>query len=219
MTRRLSQFGAVAFGVTIVLTAGGCQSMRHFADVISGNTANKAAAKMVDAHFPDERREGILYLVNRDYGRRDPFTEYYQTVALQDEDYTVRAMAIRALNISRHQPATGTFIKALSDREALVRMEAAKALANLPDPAAQERLLQIVADERENRDVRIAAADALKHYKNISVGRTLVNQLGGRDFSVSWQARRSLRTLTGADHKYNQAAWLTYMTGPESPFR
>ena len=51
----------------------------------------------------------------------------------------------------------------------------------------------------EPRDVRIAAADALKHYRSIDVGRALVDTLDSRDFGVAWQSRRSLIRLTGRD--------------------
>ena len=70
----------------------------------------------------------------------------------------------------------------------------------------------------EDQDVRIAAADALRHYRTLDVARTLVNQLGDRQFGVAWQANRSLIAITGQDFEYDQVQWLQYLTGPDKPF-
>jgi thioredoxin-like negative regulator of GroEL len=207
----------------------GCQSMRQsahnfgnvaqrFTDYISGNTPRKAAVQMEDPYFPDERREGINALVERDFGKRDPYLKRYEQIAQFDEDWLVRATAIRALNRARDRSATPIFIKALDDKNDRVRTEAAKALANVPDENAIPALVQIVNDTAQDKDLRIAAADALKHYHSLEVARALVNNLGARDFGVAWQSRQTLRSLTGKDLRYDEAAWLAYLTGPEKPF-
>ncbi len=184
-----------------------------------GDTALRAARMMENERFPDQRRKGINKLVERGYGQRDPYTKRYAQIARADEDYLVRATAIRALNRARHQPATPVFINALTDEHAMARLEAAKALANLPDSNAVAPLVAVVNSAGEDRDVRIAAADALKHYKQIDVARALAGQLGEKnDFSVAWQARKSLEHLTGRDMRYDQSAWLGYLTGPDKPF-
>jgi hypothetical protein len=76
----------------------------------------------------------------------------------------------------------------------------------------------VVSNAEEDRDVRIAAAAALNHYRKIEVARALTARLGERDFSVAWQARNSLRRLTGKDFRYNEARWLEYLSGPDKPF-
>ncbi|MCC7349936.1 MAG: HEAT repeat domain-containing protein [Phycisphaerales bacterium] len=204
--------------ILLAAMLGGCQSVRQPLEVMGGNTAARAVKRMEDPIFPDERREGILYLVDHEYGRKAPYTERYRQIAVSDSDYTVRAMAIRALNISRDSGATAIFIQGLSDTQPLVRLEAAKALVNLPDANAIPKLLQVVSNEDENKDVRIAAADALRHYKSLEVARTLVGVLQQREFGVAWQARKSLVQLTGHDLGYNDGAWLNYLTGPDKPF-
>ena len=85
-------------------------------------------------------------------------------------------------------------------------------MANLPDPSAIDSLARVASSPDEVRDVRIAAADALKHYHSLQVARTLSDLLGDRDFSVAWQARRSLVFLTHNDFGYDQASWLGYFT-------
>ncbi|MGB7157631.1 MAG: HEAT repeat domain-containing protein [Tepidisphaeraceae bacterium] len=191
---------------------------KNLVDLFSGDTALKAARMMEDEKFPDERRKGINKLVSRDYGRRDPYTKRYAQIASADPNWLVRATAIRALNRSRYAPATAVFIKALGDENALVRLEAAKALANVPDPASAPELVKLVTSAGEDRDVRIAAADALKHYQTLDVARSLAGQLMGKDFGVAWQSRQSLAQLTGRDLRYDESAWLGYLTGPDKPF-
>lgn len=186
-------------------------------EIISGNTAQRAVQRVQDNYFPDERREGILYLVDHRYGRNAPYTDRYQQLAALDPDYTVRAIAIRALNIARDKAAAPTFKTALSDPAPLVRLEAAKALVNLPDPSATPDLLRLVADPQQPSDVRIAAADALQHDRRLEVARTLVNQLSSQDFAIAWQSLHSLIAMTGQNHGYNESAWLTYLTSPVKP--
>lgn len=212
--------------LTGILFTGGCQTGagqelvefgRRVGDLITGNTALKDAVRMEDRDFADERRVGINRLVARAYGRGEPYTERYKQIARDDPDALVRATAIRALNRSRDASATDVFIDGLSDRDPLVRLEAAKALVNLPDPAATSRLIAVMRNPQEQLDVRIAAAEALRHYPNLEVARNLAAMLQDRQFSVAWQARQSLIALTGTDYRYNEPAWLRHLTG-EQPF-
>jgi hypothetical protein len=205
----------------LVLLCTGCESITGFSDrlgnAISGRTPRAAAAQMEDPYFPDERRVGINRLSSFPFGRERPYTTRYEQIARTDPDWLVRATAIRALNRSRWQPATPLFIKALDDVNDHVRLEAAKALSNIPDEDAISPLLRLVNDNTEDRDVRIAVADALRHYKTVEVARTLASQLGGREFGVAWQSRLSLESITGEDHGYDESAWLNYITGPAKP--
>jgi hypothetical protein len=180
---------------------------RPLFEQLSGKTALAAAKKMEDPYFPDDRREGIVFLADHDYGRRPPYTDRYKQIAQMDPDYTVRASAVRSLNRARDASATPIFIGALNDKSDLVRLEAAKALANIPDPQAIGPLQQKLSDMNENKDVRIAAAHALRHYKNPNVERALIAALPAREFAIAWQARQSLIAMTGADFRYDPAAW------------
>ncbi|HVT88510.1 MAG TPA: HEAT repeat domain-containing protein [Tepidisphaeraceae bacterium] len=208
-----------------VVLCAGCQQVeragtfgKNVLDFMRGKTPINAAKRMEDQYFADERRIGIAELANRDFGRRDPYVTRYEQIAQLDADWMVRATAIRALNRSRDSKATGIFIHALSDDNPIVRVEACKALANIPDPAATPILVRLVSNTEENHDVRIWAADALRHYRQLEVARTLANQLNTRDFGVAWQARKSLVSLTGRDLKYDESAWLQYLTGNNAPF-
>ena len=184
----------------------------------SGDRPAKAVRLMENERFPDARRRGINDLLRWDFAQRDPYVRRYRQIARNDPDPYVRSIAVRALNRSRDADARPLFVAALSDQSELVRLEAAKALVNMPDPAAAEPLIALVTRAEEDRDVRIAAADALGHYRRIEVARALTPRLNERDFSVAWQSRRSLRRLTGRDFAYNEAAWLDYISGPNAPF-
>lgn len=184
----------------------------------------EATRLMEDPSSADNRREGIADLsANFDFARVPPYTKRYQSIAKSDPDYTVRAMAIRALNVSRDRSATAIFIAAMEDDHVPVRLEGAKALANVPDSAAIPSLLraargvhEVTVDGRplqtpEDRDVRIAATDALRRYPTLDVERTLVGFLGETEFGIAWQARQSLVSLTGQDLRYDESAWLQYL--------
>lgn len=196
-----------------------------------GDNPATAARKMDDLNSPDLRRIGTAEMVTKwDFAKHPPYTTRYKQIAQNDPDYTTRAMAIRALNIARDASATPIFIAALNDDHEIIRLEAAKALANIPDPKAVPALLQLLDGQRESlvdgrlemvdesKDVRIAAADALKHYHTQDVARTLVHALNEREFGVAWQSRHSLIVLTGHDLKYDEAAWLAFLAGPNKPF-
>ncbi len=217
MNGKMRRLISTAMLAIALMTATGCQQVGSFFGRLSGRTPFSAARKMQDPHFADERREGINELVANDFGKRPPYTKRYQQIAQADPDYTVRAIAVRALNRARDKSATDVFVKALSDRNDLGRLEAAKALGNVPDPSAVEGLSRIVTNGVETRDLRIAAAHALRHYRHLGAARSLVNVLNVKDFGVAWQARRSLRKVTGRDLKHDEGAWLTYLT-TQNPF-
>jgi len=202
----------------ILLLLAGCHQI----------TPEEAKKFIVDPSQPDLRREGIAALVTRwDFGRRPPYPERYKEMARHDSDVSVRAMAIRALNICRDSSATKIFIAGLTDDNEQIRLESAKALANVPDPAAIPQLVDMLSGTRfvlnpqgrdfevaESKDVRIAAADALRQYRNTpDVQRSLVEHLNVPEFGVAWQCRQSLIALTGQDLKYDEGAWLKYLAG------
>ena len=56
-------------------------------------------------------------------------------------------------------------------------------------------MARTLGNQTEQKDVRIAAAEALRHYRQINVARVLAGTLVGRDFGIAWQSRWSLRIL------------------------
>ena len=74
---------------------------------------------------------------------------------------TYKSGPSRALNVCRAKPATKLFIKALSNGDTQIRLEGCKALHRVPDPEAAKPLLALATRPDEDKDVRIAAVEAL----------------------------------------------------------
>ena len=182
-----------------------------------GRTPLQAARMTTDVQSADNRRVGLYRLVEYPFAQKPPYTTRYEQMARSDPDPTVRAAAIRSCNRARDTHASGIFIAALTDENEMVRLEGVKGLANIPDASASAPLLKLASDVDQNRDVRIAATDALKYYRSIEIGRALANLMSDRDFAVAWQSRRSLCYMTHRDFKMDQSAWLTYIAGPDKP--
>jgi hypothetical protein len=185
---------------------------------VTGNTPFNAARNLLEPTLAERRRRAIVYLADRDYGREPPYTKYYSEMARTDDQPLVRAAAIRALNRARDKESVTIYIAALGEGNEAVRLEAAKALANVPDPASVPALLRRMRDPDETTDVRVAAADALRNHRTAEVATALVGILRDPKFGVSWQALQSLRLLTGRDYQFDRAAWLNYLSGAEKPF-
>ena len=210
--------------ILIMLTASiacGCASsssppkkggMSNAMNVLRGKTPLAAVKMMEDTSSPDNRRQGIYQLAQYEFGQSETYCKRYRQIAQSDPDFIVRAAAVRALNWSRDKNAVPVFIAALADKSEQVRWQAAKGLANVPDSTALDALAKALGNANETIDVRIAVADALRHYRDFTAARALVATLDGKDFSIAWQARRSLREITGNDFRYDERAWLEYLT-------
>jgi hypothetical protein len=208
----VARLAGLGLALIALAASGGCQLM----DNMRGDTPRRAVLRMENQESADQRRQGVIYLMARDFGRRPPYTERYEQIARTDSHPHVRAIALRALNRSREPGATDVFIESLADPSDRVRLEAAKGLANIPADGAAPALIRLVRNREENQDVRIAAADALRHYRRTDVAQALIDQLDQRAFGIAWQSRRSLRKLTGQDFRYDVAAWLQYIAA--NPF-
>ncbi|MEM7809714.1 MAG: HEAT repeat domain-containing protein, partial [Planctomycetota bacterium] len=128
-------------------------------------------------------------------------------------DELVRSSAVRALRRAGAADRTSTFVELLDADPTPVRLEAAKALAFLPDDSALPRLLAIAEDAQEDQDVRIAAISALRHYRQTEVVERLVVLLDADPFSLAFQARTSLVFMFGADRGYKADRWLELAEG------
>ena len=127
----------------------------------------------------------------------------------------MRAQAVRALNAARDGQAAPVYLQAIRESEPKVQLEGAKALRHVPDDRAVTRLIALVNSEETDRDVRMWAARALGCYPTLEVGRTLAGLLNARDFGVAFEARASLRYMTGKDFNYDPALWLGWLTRPQ----
>jgi hypothetical protein len=200
-------FAALGDGLSYIFV----RPFTHFFDYISHDDPSYAARKMADTTSADHRREGMLRLVDFEFARKSFYLDGYAYEARETEDFTVRAAGLRALNRCRAKGYTALFMQALNDDQPLVRLEAADALGNIPDPQAVSLLEIHMGDAEPISDVRIACAEALRNYHSAEVMHALVGELDDRDFGVAWQARQSLELLTGQDFRYDAKAWLYYL--------
>ncbi len=184
-------------------------------DYLNKDTPGIAARKMLEPSSPDTRRIGMLRLVEFQDFRKGEVLKLYAN-ATHDDDYTVRAAALRSLNRCRAKGYTDVYLRCLADEEPLVRLEAANCLGNIPDPAAIRDLISHMQLDI-SRDVRLSCADALRNFKDQEAAKALVNALSDRDFGIAWQARQSLALLTGQDFRYDEKAWLDFLSNAK-PF-
>jgi hypothetical protein len=189
--------------------------MVHF---FQGDTPLRTVSMMEDTKSPDNRRAGILKIVQSKFARKEPYTKRYSQIAQETTaDPAVKAAAIRAMNYSRTRINTDVFVNGIDDEDAGVRLESAKALANVPVEKAVPKLVAHLQRD-DSKDVRIASADALRNVKTQEAARALIGVLNDRDFGVAWQARQSLRLMTGHDFRYDDNAWVQYLAASKNPF-
>jgi hypothetical protein len=202
-------FEAIGVGFDVAIS----QPIGNFFDYITHDDPRHAARKMQDPHSADNQREGMLRLTDFKYARHDAANiKGYAIYARSAGDYTVRAAGLRALNRCRAQGYTALFMESLNDDQQLIRLEAADALGNIPDPQSVSLLIvHMQMDAEPNIDVRIACAEALRNFHTSEVMHALIDVLDDPVFGVAWQARQSLELLTGQDFRYDAKAWRHYL--------
>jgi hypothetical protein len=204
---------SVAAGI-LSLLASGCETIgQDLGDVTSALHSVKpseAAVMMMDPYDADNRRLGTVLISNSTFGGVDVYVKAYRDMVLNEHDPIVKAMAIRALG--RHgQPEDATRILPNLHHESVqVRWESAKALQRLHNPAAVNDLLRVLRNDREQSDVRIAAATALGQYSEDRVFQGLIAALDVRELAVNRAAERSLHTLTSQSLGLNSSVWLSW---------
>jgi hypothetical protein len=193
------------------------QPIDKISEHFSHDNAATAARQIFDQSSPDNRRVGILRLSDYSFARKGPSLLVYARQA-RDEDYTVRSAAIRALNRCRAAAPNdiSLYVKNLEDSEPLVRLQAADALGNIPDPSTVNDLIDHMRNDI-SPDVKIACADALRNFHQGEVISALVDMLDDRNFAIAWQARQSLALISGQDYRYDKQAWLGYFAQTGMP--
>jgi hypothetical protein len=166
----------------------------------------------------EQRRAALAGLSDEPEGRTRDYQValYAPTAADEAERAGVRATAVRALNRARAGDETALLVDLLDADAAEVRLEAAKALANLPTADAVVPLLARAEDVEEETDVRLAAVAALRPNAKVAAGKAdLLHRLAALveadDFSVAFQARQVLVRLTRRDAGFDAASWTTLL--------
>jgi HEAT repeat protein len=195
-------------GVIAGMRQGGSESIL---DLFSPPSPEAMVQLATDETNPDNRQRGLLLLANSPFGGEAVYLRYYES-AFDDVDARVRAAAARALGfhgVPDHTQLLGQHL--LEDQSDLVRLQCAKALQRLHNPAAIDTLLQAARPEQEtDGDVREASAVALAQYRTTSVVQGLIGALQDRELRVNMAASESLTTLTGQVLGTDPGRWLDW---------
>lgn len=166
----------------------------------------------VASENPDERREGVVWLGERDRCNLDSVVKLLAHVVRNDPDPTVRSAAARSLGNSVHPGAIEPLVDALDDDNRFVRMDATVALTDKSGDNVKRALLVRLSRDEEPQ-VRAAAARALSNYHETRVLESLIGSLRDRDFAVVYEAEQALIRMTGQTFNYDPEAWNRWLAG------
>jgi HEAT repeat protein len=148
----------------------------------------------ISSSNPDLRYQGLIKLEYNDkiVQNLDVVTE----LVSDDPDPLVRALAAGYVGKYKYKPGVPVLIKALEDKEALVRESAVKALGLMQVNEAVKALLGLLADDKVG-SVRRTAAQALGDIGEKTVLGALIQRLEDVDNSVAYAALKALQKITG----------------------
>ncbi len=207
LSKLIVQIGSSCLLVAVVFVSGCTKNMdAAFKEYFSGPPTKVMAAKAFDPDSADNRREGVVFLANKDFGLKEPYLKGYAMLLRTDDDPLVRSAAARALGKAGDVTYLSNVVRALGDRSVQVRWDATVALDNLVGDEAVDPLRR-GAIRDESADVRAACAKTLRNYRTKPVAQTLRQCLEDEEFSVQYQAHESLVGMTGKDFGYDILEW------------
>lgn len=178
----------------------------------------EAADMALDREDSDRRLRGTLLLANAPWGGDDIYLTMYRDY-IADEEPAIRAAATRALGNHGLVQDAPIIAGMLSDPSPIVRVEAARALQRIHNPAVIPAMLARLDDDIEpEADIRAELAHGLGQYAEFSVVQALIGALADRQLRVTHASRESLRTLTGQDFGFDRGEWTRWASAAEDPF-
>ncbi|MBX3378532.1 MAG: HEAT repeat domain-containing protein [Phycisphaeraceae bacterium] len=195
-------------------------------DVFAQPTPSEAVQLAIDPYNADNRYRGTMLLSNAYFAGNPVYLQLFEDRA-QDSDATVRIAGTRALANHGSSANVPILVKNLKDKDALVRLEAARGLQRLHNPVAIEPLMDASRDpdlvrgnegSEEQTNVRTAAATALGQYPNSDVVQHLITIMSDSQLSVNEAALSSLSTMTGQNFGFNRREWLDWYDNTTTPF-
>jgi HEAT repeat protein len=183
----------------------------------------------IESDQADVRREGLQAVAADASARRLPAViKLFCVVARNDRDSMARAAAVQGLGRMEGEEVVATLgYVATHDESPFVRADAAQALGRQADPARQgdavaspaavAPLAQVLQGDRM-ADVRVAAAESLRQFKDKAAARALLAALNDSSLAVSCKAWESLRYMTGQNMPRQVQPWEDFLASAADPF-
>lgn len=182
-----------------------------------GKSIESWEKQIVSEKSADQRREAILELMESNRGKSDGAVRLLAMLARDDEEPTVRSTAAQALGRTDNPNAVEPLVEVLTqDSDSQVRIDAAVGLENVRGPEAVRALLTHLREDPEDQ-VRTACARTLGEYPYAGVVRALATAMLAEDFSIVFEARKSLEKLTGQSFQTSKD-WRDWLEENGDPF-
>ena len=161
----------------------------------------------------DIRRQGVLMLGQDSFSAVEDVRELLSVIAMGDPSASVRATAIEVL--ARTDTDATQLQEVIEDRSTdsnqMVRQACVVALGRYPYGWGGDILIDRLNNDTEV-EIRATAASALKHYRDRRALSALAAASGEMDFQLAYEARNSLKTITGEDFEYDQQLWQRWLS-------
>lgn len=145
--------------------------------------------------------------------------EYTDQLARQiqiEPDPLVRAAIVRA-TAEFHTPLAYQILEAgLRDNDPQVRIACCRALGARAEARSVQGLAGVLRDDEE-KDVRLAATEALGKIKDPGAMAAIAVALDDRDPALQFVGVQSMKSLTGKDYGGDVAAWRQVAAGKSPP--
>jgi HEAT repeat protein len=211
---------AVLVAITTGLLAGGCGGAKNADDWIKTQftpPTTEGSAMRLKSERPDERREA-LHVVAADRSARaiPTMVQVFCLEARSDTDPMVRSAAVQGLRFMEGPEVVPSLVLvAAKDGSPYVRADAVAALGLKVEGAAA--LMQVLQADRA-ADVRVAAAEALRNFKDKAAAQALVAAMADSSLAVALKAWESLRYMTGHDLPREAKPWEEFLADAADPF-
>ncbi|UCG32945.1 MAG: HEAT repeat domain-containing protein [Phycisphaerales bacterium] len=194
----------------------------------SDTRTNRQLTVALDSDQPDERRKALLSLIYEPAARSPEAYQALDLIARTDQNDAVRRAAIAVLAQYEDDRPAETLLRLLHAEDHrttvrpvndAIRWDAVTALGGLAErgviPAARwpevVRTLTTLLYDSADHHVQVSAARALRHFFCRESITALAGALSARDFGVAYEARASLRYMTGLQEDMGSAAWQEWL--------
>lgn len=156
----------------------------------------------------DIRRQGVLMLGEENFAGVEDVPELLAVMATGDPAAQVRATAVEVLSrVDTNSVKLQEVIEdRVTDHSPIVRLACVTALERYRHGWGAGLLIDRLNNDSET-EIRATAASALKHYRNRRALGALVSAIGDINFQLAYEARNSLKEITGVDFEYDQQLW------------